>query len=63
MRDRHPSVPILFISGYSQDAAAPGGVADVGENVLQKPFSPLGLLMKVWRMLEGAGGWQPREAH
>jgi PAS domain S-box-containing protein len=54
MRDHHPSVPILFISGYTQD---------VGENVLQKPFSPLGLLMKVWRVLEGAGAWQPREAH
>jgi PAS domain S-box-containing protein len=63
MRDHHPSVPILFISGYTQEAAARGGAAEIGENFLQKPFSPMELRMKVWQVLDGARMRQPPSVH
>lgn len=60
MREHHPSIPILFISGYTQEAAARGGVVETGDNFLQKPFSPLELRMKVWQVLELEHAAQPR---
>jgi PAS domain S-box-containing protein len=59
MREQHPAIPILFISGYTQEAAARGGGVEIGENFLQKPFSPLELRLKVWQVLEGGRAGQP----
>jgi PAS domain S-box-containing protein len=53
IREHRPLIPILFISGYTREAAVRGGVVEMGDNFLQKPFSPLELRMKVWQMLEG----------
>ena len=42
-----PSLRILYISGYTEDAIAHGGVLEPGVEFLQKPFSPADLLSAV----------------
>ncbi|MEI9938706.1 MAG: ATP-binding protein [Pseudomonadota bacterium] len=49
---RWPKLLILYISGYSEDAAVHGGVLAAGVNFLQKPFSPSDLLSTLRRLLE-----------
>jgi two-component system, cell cycle sensor histidine kinase and response regulator CckA len=40
VRERFPSLPILFISGYPAEVLTGQQMVDVGEEVLTKPFSP-----------------------
>jgi two-component system cell cycle sensor histidine kinase/response regulator CckA len=40
VRDRFPSMPVLFISGYPAEVLTGQQVVDVGEEVLTKPFTP-----------------------
>ena len=49
---RWPELRILYISGYSEDALAHGGVLEQDLNFLQKPFSPFELLGKLRRVLD-----------
>jgi DNA-binding NtrC family response regulator len=49
---RWPELRILYISGYSEDALAHGGVLEPGLRFLQKPFSPGDLLECVRRILD-----------
>ncbi len=49
---RWPELRILYISGYSEDALAHGGVLEPGLRFLQKPFSPGDLLERVRRILD-----------
>jgi CheY-like chemotaxis protein len=51
---RWPELLILYISGYSEDAARHGGVLGPELEFLQKPFSPAELLATLRRMLDGA---------
>ena len=37
-RHRHPDLPLLYMSGYTEDAIAHRGRLDVDANLLQKPF-------------------------
>ncbi len=53
LRSRVPSLGVLFISGYTDDAVMRHGIADTGEAFLQKPFSPLSLAKKVRDVLDG----------
>ena len=39
LRESHPELKALFVSGYSASALAPRGVLDEGVHFLQKPFS------------------------
>ena len=48
----HPESSILFMSGYTDDAAILNGVASAGVPYLQKPFTPDGLAAKVRRVLD-----------
>ena len=46
-----PGTPILFMSGYTDDAVVHNGVIDEGMPFLQKPFTPRTLAKKVREIL------------
>ena len=49
-----PGIPVLFVSGYSEENAFPDGPAADGA-FLHKPFTPEGLIAAVGRLLQRAG--------
>ncbi|HEY0712760.1 MAG TPA: ATP-binding protein, partial [Polyangia bacterium] len=52
VRARSSDLPILYISGYAEEAVVSQGMLDEGERFLQKPFAPETLLMKVREVLD-----------
>jgi len=52
MLETHPSVRVLFMSGYTDDAIVHQGVLDESANFIQKPFSPESLSGKVREVLD-----------
>jgi signal transduction histidine kinase/CheY-like chemotaxis protein len=52
---RRPSMPTLFLSGYTPDEVLKEGVRAEEAHFLQKPFTPSGLLSKVRDVLSGMG--------
>jgi CheY-like chemotaxis protein len=53
--ERHPDLPVLFISGYSPEAVAQHSVAVEQVHFLQKPFSIRDFTAKVEEILEADG--------
>jgi PAS domain S-box-containing protein len=53
LRRRHPSLRVLYMSGYTQDAVRARGVLDGGAQFVQKPFSPASLVARVRAALDG----------
>jgi len=51
IRELHPAVKALFMSGYTDDAISEGGILDPGTAFLEKPFSPDNLARKVREVL------------
>ncbi len=51
-RKRHPSLRVLYVSGYAQDAALQRGVREGEMLFLQKPFTPSVLLARVRAVLD-----------
>ena len=49
---RHPRTRILFMSGYTDNVLAEGGVLEAGLSFLQKPFTPGALVQKVRDVLD-----------
>ena len=47
----HPATPILFMSGYMDDAAARRGVSEHRDHYLEKPFELNSLARKVGEVL------------
>jgi signal transduction histidine kinase/CheY-like chemotaxis protein len=47
-----PSIRVLFMSGYTDDAIVRTGVLDEGRPFLQKPFTPIQLARKIREVLE-----------
>jgi DNA-binding response OmpR family regulator len=47
-------MPILFISGYTNEDVVGRGLISRGEAFLQKPFDPRGLAAKVREMVTAA---------
>lgn len=47
-----PSTSVLFISGYTEDALAPGGLLKANMDFLAKPFHPADLTAKVREVLD-----------
>jgi CheY-like chemotaxis protein len=59
LRERWPALPILFMSGYSVEDVLQQGVSGLGAAMIQKPFTPNGLLRSVTAALSRAGTAQP----
>jgi PAS domain S-box-containing protein len=51
---RRPRTRILFMSGYTDNVLAEGGVLEEGLSFLQKPFTPGALVQKVREVLDSA---------
>jgi PAS domain S-box-containing protein len=49
---RHPKTRVLFMSGYTDNVIASGGVLEAGVAFLQKPFTPRALTQKVREVLD-----------
>ena len=47
----HPESKVLYMSGYTDDAVVPQGISEGGTPLLQKPFLPNALLLKVREVL------------
>ena len=47
-----PSVKVLYMSGYTDDAIAHFGVLDPGTTLLEKPFNGASLTRKVREVLD-----------
>jgi len=52
----HPESKVLYMSGYTDDAVVRHGIADGGPPLLQKPFLPNALLLKVREVLRTKRG-------
>ena len=50
----HPGVVVIFISGYSEEALVETGLLGQNETLIQKPFDPETLAMKIRELLNGA---------
>jgi two-component system cell cycle sensor histidine kinase/response regulator CckA len=50
---RFPGLPVLYLSGYTEDAIVSHGVLEEGVQLLQKPFAPGELLRRVRAVLDG----------
>jgi PAS domain S-box-containing protein len=53
-----PHIRVIYMSGYADDVIAYHGILDEGTTLIQKPFSPGALLLKVREVLD-AGTQQP----
>ncbi|HEY0729182.1 MAG TPA: ATP-binding protein [Pyrinomonadaceae bacterium] len=49
---QRPDLPVLYMSGYTDDAIVQHGVLEPGINFIQKPFSPDALALKVREVLD-----------
>lgn len=59
---RIPSIPVLFVSGYTDDIVAQRGVVGAGVELLEKPFSVRALVSRVRRLtrrVDPGGGGHP----
>ena len=54
LRAKHPTLKVLFMSGYTDQAIGHHGFLDGGAPLLEKPFTTDSLLRKVRSVLDGA---------
>ena len=54
---KHPKIPVLYMSGYTDEAIVHHGVLEQGINFIEKPFTSQALTTKVRRLLH------PHEPH
>jgi CheY-like chemotaxis protein len=53
LRAWQPSLKVLFVSGYTDDAVVRHGIVEAADAFLQKPFTPMTLSRKVRSVLDG----------
>jgi len=56
LRSTHPEAKVLYMSGYTGDVLRQHGIRVTGDSLLQKPFSPDGLVERVRRTLDPGPG-------
>jgi CheY-like chemotaxis protein len=54
-----PGMPVIYMSGYADDVIAYHGVLEDGTAVIQKPFSPVALLLRIREILDAAKAQPP----
>jgi DNA-binding response OmpR family regulator len=54
LRERHPTTPVLYVSGYPDDTINHYGVLVPGVTLIEKPFSVDLLARKVREALDNA---------
>jgi two-component system cell cycle sensor histidine kinase/response regulator CckA len=47
LQEHHPELPVLFMSGYTNDEVLRQGIEEKDVHFLQKPFTPDELIRKV----------------
>jgi CheY-like chemotaxis protein len=52
LRQRHPGMRVLYMSGYTDDAVVRHGLETSTDAFIQKPFTPQGLARKVREVLD-----------
>jgi CheY-like chemotaxis protein len=57
--EKHPHLKVLFVSGYTDDAAVRRGIMDAAAAFLQKPFSAAALAHKVRTLLDAKSAAAP----
>ena len=62
VRAFHPSVKVVFMSGYTRGGLDTQGVLDEGVSLIQKPFTEAALLAKIGEVLPGARTASPPES-
>ncbi|CAN5617784.1 hypothetical protein BH23GEM10_BH23GEM10_09070 [soil metagenome] len=55
LRSQRPDIPVLFMSGYNEEAILRDGVLAEGASFLEKPFSPAVLLERIRSILDRQG--------
>jgi DNA-binding NarL/FixJ family response regulator len=55
LQDKHPTIRVLFMSEYTDDAVVRDGLLARGSAFLLKPFTPSGLVRKVRDVLSSGG--------
>ena len=54
-----PGMQVIYMSGYADDVIAYHGILEDGTTVIQKPFSPSALLLKLREILDAGKGQPP----
>ena len=57
LEEKWPGLKVLYLSGYMDDAIARHGVLERGVALLEKPFTPDALALKVRQVLDSTGRW------
>jgi two-component system, cell cycle sensor histidine kinase and response regulator CckA len=52
LRETHPEIPVIYMSGYSGSALS-RAIVDTADDYLQKPVSPVTLTVRVRAVLDG----------
>jgi PAS domain S-box-containing protein len=55
LRHQHPDLPVLFMSGYTDDVLSQRGLHEENEELLSKPFTPTSLACRVRNVLDRNG--------
>jgi DNA-binding response OmpR family regulator len=50
----HPGAVVIFISGYSEEALVETGLLGENETLIQKPFDPQAVAIKIRELLDRA---------
>jgi CheY-like chemotaxis protein len=53
-RQQRPELPVLFMTGYAENAAIGGGFLDPGMAMVTKPFALEALATRIRQMIEGS---------
>jgi PAS domain S-box-containing protein len=61
LQQRHPSLRVLYVSGYTQDAITEHGVLGAGIDLLAKPFTGPTLLARVRAILDAEQHEEPTD--